>query len=121
MVRIQDDPRSMVPTVGQTELAHTSSSTLCSLYVLMVISWESVELNMPDIEFIRSEIERMRSQVSRQRKEILQLQRADIATASAEALLARMLAKIDDLCAQRDELKRNQPGPTRGKASGDRR
>jgi hypothetical protein len=63
-----------------------------------------------------SEIERMRSQVSRQRKEILQLQRAGIPTASAEALIGRMLAKIDDLCVQRDELNRNQPGPTKGKS-----
>ena len=76
---------------------------------------------MPDIEVVRSEIERMRGQVSRQRKEILQLQRAGIPTASAEALLGRMLAKIDDLCVQRDELKRSQPGPTKGKVLGGRR
>ncbi|WP_246207595.1 hypothetical protein [Bradyrhizobium rifense] len=66
---------------------------------------------MPDIDFIRGEIERMRVQVGRQRKEILQLQRAGIGTASAEALLSRMQAKIDDLCAQRDALKAGQPGP----------
>ncbi|PWE75943.1 hypothetical protein XF30_03395 [Bradyrhizobium sp. SUTN9-2] len=76
---------------------------------------------MPDIEFVRSEIERMRAQVARQRKEILQLQRAGIATASAEALLARMLAKIDDLCTLRDALRRSQPGPTKGKVLGGRR
>ena len=58
---------------------------------------------MPTFEFIRSEIERMRAQIGRQRKEILQLQRAGIATASAEALLSRMQAKVDDLCAQRDQ------------------
>ncbi|WP_354100761.1 hypothetical protein [Bradyrhizobium sp. RT5a] len=51
---------------------------------------------MPDVDFIRSEIERMRVQAGRQRKEILQLQRAGIGTASAEALLSRMQAKIDD-------------------------
>ncbi|WFU76611.1 hypothetical protein [Bradyrhizobium sp. CB2312] len=61
---------------------------------------------MPTLEFIRSEIERMRAQISRQRKEILQLQRAGIGTASAEALLARMQAKVDELCAQRDEKKK---------------
>ncbi|MEH2506801.1 hypothetical protein V1290_005612 [Bradyrhizobium sp. AZCC 1578] len=76
---------------------------------------------MPDIEFVRSEIEHMRGQVSRQRKEILQLERAGIATASAEALLDRMLAKIRDLCIQRDELKKCQPGPTKGKVLGGRR
>jgi hypothetical protein len=79
------------------------------------------ELSMPDIEFVRSEIERMRGQVSRQRKEILQLQRAGIATVSAEALLERMQAKIDELCVQRDDLKKGQPGPTKGKVLGGRR
>lgn len=69
---------------------------------------------MPDINFIRTEIERRRAQVGRQRREILALQRAGIATASAEALLARMLDRIDELCAERDRLKaapqsRSQP------------
>lgn len=63
---------------------------------------------MPDLNFIRNEIERMRTQVGRQRKEILQLQRAGIGTASAEALLSRMQAKIESLCAERDKLK--EPG-----------
>lgn len=70
---------------------------------------------MPDIEFVRPEIERMRAQVARQSKEIFLLQRPGIAAASAEALLVSMLAKIDDLCVQRDELKKSQPGPTKGK------
>jgi hypothetical protein len=60
---------------------------------------------MPDIDFIRGEIERMRVQVGRQRKEILSLQRAGISTASAEALLERMLTKIDTLCEERDKLR----------------
>ncbi len=60
---------------------------------------------MPTLEFLRSEIERMRVQVSRQRKEIVQLQRAGIPTSSAEALLQRMLDKIDALCADRDRMK----------------
>jgi hypothetical protein len=48
-------------------------------------------------------IERMRTQTGRQRKEILLLQRTGISTASAEALLQRMLDKVDLLlCAQRD-------------------
>lgn len=76
---------------------------------------------MPDIDYIRGEIERMRTQVGRQRKEILQLQRAGIPTTSAEALLERMLAKIDTLCADRDRLKAIQPGPTKGKVLGGRR
>jgi hypothetical protein len=56
---------------------------------------------MPDIEYIRAEIERMRIQVHRQRGEIRQLQRAGIPTASAEALLDRMLNSIDGLPADR--------------------
>lgn len=67
---------------------------------------------MPDIEFVRSEIERLRYQVQRQRGEIRQLQRAGIPSASAEALLDRMLNKIDDLCAERDRLKNVQPRKT---------
>jgi hypothetical protein len=47
----------------------------------------------------------MRVQVGRQRREILQLQKAGIPTAAAEALLQRMLDKIDALCAERDRLK----------------
>ena len=61
------------------------------------------------LEHIRGEIERMRVQVSRQRKEILQLQRAGISTASAELLLGRMHAKIDQLCSERERLKKGQP------------
>jgi hypothetical protein len=64
---------------------------------------------MPDLEQIRGEIERMRIQVGRQRKEILQLQRAGISTVSAEVLLDRMHTKIDELCEQRERLKRHEP------------
>jgi hypothetical protein len=60
----------------------------------------------------------MRTQVHRQRGEIRQLQRAGISTTSAEALLERMLNKIDGLCAERDKLKKSQPGPTKGKVLG---
>ena len=75
---------------------------------------------MPDIEHIRGEIERMRTQVHRQRGEIKQLQRAGISTASADALLDRMLDKIDVLCAERDRLKKEQPMASRGRALGGR-
>jgi hypothetical protein len=75
---------------------------------------------MPDLNFIRAEIERMRLQVSRQRKDILSLQRAGIDTASAELLLGRMQAKIDDLCAERDRLRKEQGGPVKGRALGGR-
>ena len=61
---------------------------------------------MPDIGFVRGEIQRTGLQVLRQRREIMQLQRAGLPTTSAEALLDRMLNKIDDLCAERDRLKK---------------
>jgi hypothetical protein len=56
------------------------------------------------IDNLRAEIERMRSQVVRQRGEIRQLQRAGISTVSAEALLERMLNKIDALCADPTQI-----------------
>ena len=72
------------------------------------------------LDHVRSEIEHMRVQVGRQRKEILQLQRAGISTTSAELLLGRMHAKIDDLCAERDRLKKEEGGPTKGRVLGGR-
>jgi hypothetical protein len=71
------------------------------------------------LETIRSEIERVRAQVGRQRKEIPQLQRAGIATASAEALLQRMLDRIDALCIERDRLKK-ELSAAKGKVLGGR-
>jgi hypothetical protein len=44
----------------------------------------------------------------------MQLSRAGIPTISAEALLDRMLNKIDDLCTERDRLKIEQPRKTLG-------
>jgi hypothetical protein len=75
---------------------------------------------MPDIEYIRAEIERRRMQVNRQRGEIRQLQRAGIPTGPAEALLDRMLNNIDELCAERDRLKKEQPSPAKGRVLGGR-
>ena len=77
---------------------------------------------MPDLDYIRAKIERMRVQVGRQRKEILQLQRAGIPTGSADALLQRMLDKIDSLCADRDRLKADLPSePGKTKVLGGRK
>lgn len=59
----------------------------------------------------------MRTQVGR--REILQLQRAGISTASAELLLTRMLAKIEELCAKRERLKKEE-GATKGRVLGGR-
>jgi hypothetical protein len=72
------------------------------------------------LDHLRSEIERMRAQVHRQRGEIRQLQRAGISTVSAEALLERMLANIDGMCAERDRLKKALAGPTKGRVLGGR-
>jgi len=71
------------------------------------------------LDHVRSEIEHMRAQVGRQRKEIL-LQRTGISTSSAELLLTRMLAKIEGLCAERDRLKKEQGGLTKGRVLGGR-
>ena len=56
-----------------------------------------------NLEHIRAQIERMRQQISRQRKDIQSLHRAGISTLPAEALLARMQATVDNLCAERDK------------------
>ncbi|WP_441259488.1 hypothetical protein AB7008_21400 [Bradyrhizobium sp. 521_C7_N1_3] len=66
------------------------------------------------LDGIRNEISYMRRKISRQQKEILTLQLAGISTASAEALLSRMQAKVDDLCQQRDRLigEEKLKGPT---------
>ena len=75
---------------------------------------------MPDIDFIRADIEHRRRQVQRLRGEIRQLQYSGISSASTEALLDRMLNKIDELCAERDRLKKEQPGHSKGKVFGGR-
>jgi hypothetical protein len=72
------------------------------------------------LDTIRGEIERMRGQVARQRKEILLLQRAGIPTASAEALLQRMLDRMDGLCIERERLKKQLPA-AEGKVLGGRK
>ena len=57
------------------------------------------------LDHVRSEIEHMRDRVGRRRREILRLQRARVSTASAELML-QSIAKIDDLCDERDRLKK---------------
>lgn len=51
---------------------------------------------------LRKEIETRRVRIAYQRKEIRQLERAGISTVSANELLERMLAKVDELCSERD-------------------
>jgi hypothetical protein len=76
------------------------------------------ELNMPDIEFVGLRLNACGVRwPARGRKSFSCKEQV-----SAETLLERMLAKIDDdLCVQRDELRKNQPGPMKGKALGRRR
>jgi hypothetical protein len=57
-----------------------------------------------DLSFVRAELEHMRRRILRQRTEIRDLQRAGISTSSADELPARMQAKVDGLCADRDRL-----------------
>jgi hypothetical protein len=75
---------------------------------------------MPDIDFIRADIEHRRRQVQRLRGEIRELQHSGISSASAEALLDRMLNKIDELCTKRDRFKKEQPGHNKNKVLGGR-
>ncbi len=69
---------------------------------------------MPNLNFIRAEIERMRLQIARQRRDIRDLEQAGISTYSANALLARMVAKIEGLRRDRDRQRREEKpaGPT---------
>jgi hypothetical protein len=66
------------------------------------------------LSHLRAEIEQRRQRIQLQRREIQALQRAGIATKSAEELLERMLAKVDELCAERGQLvgqdRRKYPG-----------
>jgi hypothetical protein len=62
---------------------------------------------MPGIDVIRS-------RVNRQRAEITQVRQAGISTTSAEELLGRMLNKIDDLRAERERPKKEQPARVSG-------
>ena len=75
---------------------------------------------MPDIDFIPADIEHRRRQVLRLRGDIRELQHSGISSTSAEALLDRMLSKIEELCAERDRLKKEQPGHNKGKVFGGR-
>ena len=75
---------------------------------------------MPDIDFIRADIEHRRRQVQRLRGEIRQLRHSGISSPSAEALLDQMRDKLDQLCAERDRLKKEQQGHNKGKVFGGR-
>ncbi|WJR75573.1 hypothetical protein [Bradyrhizobium sp. NP1] len=48
----------------------------------------------------------MHGQIRAQEREVRMLQRAGVTTASAELLLVRMRGKIDDLCREREALRK---------------
>lgn len=74
-----------------------------SIEVSEACGWASAqEFFAMELALVRKEIEHMRRQIHRQRKDIQALQRAGICTGSAEELLGRMLAKVDELAAERD-------------------
>ena len=58
-----------------------------------------------NVDCVHNEIAHMREQMRRQQNEIEILRRAGISTASTELLLARMRAKVDDLCNRRAKLR----------------
>jgi hypothetical protein len=58
-----------------------------------------------NLDYVRNEIARMRVQKRRHENEIEMLKRAGISMASTELLLARMRAKVDDLCNRRAKLR----------------
>jgi hypothetical protein len=75
---------------------------------------------MADIASVRAEIDRARKLIDRQRRDILALQRAGRSTADAELVLARQLARLDDLIGERNRLMATLPGPVKGKVLGGR-
>jgi hypothetical protein len=71
------------------------------------------------LDWVRDEITRMRGQIRAQEREVGMLQRAGLPTASAELLLSRMHAKVEDLCGERDTLRKSLPfSETRRSRSG---
>ncbi|MGY4600309.1 hypothetical protein [Bradyrhizobium sp. 23] len=68
------------------------------------------------LHWVRNEIARMRGQIRAQAREIHMLQRAGVATVSAELLLSRMRAKVDDLCRERGALRKAIVGKVRARS-----
>jgi hypothetical protein len=77
-------------------------------------------MTMADLASVRAEIDCTRKLVDRQRRNILTLQRSGIATADAELILARQLARLDGLIDERNRLMATQPGPVKGRVLGGR-
>ena len=76
---------------------------------------------MADLASVRAEIDRARKLVNRQRRDILALRRAGISMADAELVLARQLARLDDLIGERNRLTATQPRSMQGRVLGGRK
>jgi hypothetical protein len=63
-----------------------------------------------NLDYVCNEIARMRVEIRHQENEIEMLKRAGISTASAELLLVRMRAKLDDLCNRRAKPRASAQG-----------
>jgi len=72
------------------------------------------------LDHVRSEIEHMRVQVGRQRKEILQLQRAGRLDCIRGTVVDENAGEDRGLCAERNRLKKEEGGPTKGRVLGGR-
>lgn len=70
---------------------------------------------MTTIDRLRHEIGQMRLQLGRHRRETSRLRCAGLDVAATEALIGRIQTRIRELCAQRDELRKVEPSPTKGK------
>ena len=68
---------------------------------------------MTDSNDVQKEIELLRRRVILQRREITELQNAASPATSAEALLDRMLARIEELCKERNRLRTEEPAQRR--------
>jgi hypothetical protein len=76
---------------------------------------------MADLASVRAEIDRARKLVDRQRRDIFALQRDGISTADAELVLAKQLARLDELIDERNRLMAAQRSPMQGKVLGGRK
>jgi hypothetical protein len=68
-----------------------------------------------NLEALRRDIEYRTKQVGRQKRDIATLRELGIDTGAAEALLARMTAKVEELREERNKLRQSKtyPGTTK--------
>ena len=69
------------------------------------------------LDVVRKDLEDRLKQIGRQKRGIAQLRQHGLDTTAAEELLARMMAKVQEVRAERDQLKaaqaRTYPGSTK--------